>query len=488
MEVLSYLKKYKYHLFIVFNLLWVWALLSPNIYYFDDNYRAAGGYYNWGGDFRPFADYLYYIIGMGRNFTDLTPLPQLLALSLLYYTYKIYIKKFRSEKIDIPILLVFLPIVWNPFLLSNLYFRYDSIFMLLAILLSVIATFEVGNKKYFRAILLLFITCGLYQPAIVAYVCTVLFLVYKIEGSNKNKIFILWLKQSLIFFFIFLVSLFFYYFTIMKFTSDYNFYSATHGQMAIKKLIPNILQMIKEISIIFKGDTGIVFLAIFSYLIIINFLFLVKKFSFLGIVVFIIIQLGFVCSAAGVNIFLEIPRFEYRTFIFFGFYLSYLLLSTLIILNSINCKKINYSILFFVSFYFLSIALNLSNVQKYKSNFDDILMLDILNSLYDSKELSPNKAIIFYGEVTPNIVQRLIEKYPIIGGSTTTAAYYIYKLQNLSPYQLKSMKFRREQDKEIYLKQLQNEDDFLLVKDTRFYKIYSNSIGTVVEFKPFNHE
>ncbi|WP_264754270.1 hypothetical protein, partial [Acinetobacter sp. YK3] len=109
MEALNLIKKYKYHLFIAFNLLWIWALLSPNIYYFDDGYRAAGGFYNWGGDFRPFADWLYYILGMGSRFTDLTPLPQILALFFIYTVYFFYIKNFSNGEINFLYLFVFIP-------------------------------------------------------------------------------------------------------------------------------------------------------------------------------------------------------------------------------------------------------------------------------------------------------------------------------------------------------------------------------------------
>ena len=270
MEVLDLIKKYKYHIFIAFNLLWVWALLSPNIYYFDDNYRAAGGYYNWGGDFRPFADWLYYILGLGRRFTDLTPLPQIFALVFLYYTYYSYVKKYSDEKINITILLTFLPIVWSPFLLSNLYFRYDSIFMMLAVLLSVLAIFDVDNKKYFRAIILIFIACGFYQPAIVAYICTALFLVYNIRDNEKNKMLKLLFKQSFIYFIVFVAGIALYYLTIMKFTTEFNFYSATHSQMSIKNLIPNIINATNEVGVLFQGDTGFIFFAIFTYLLLIN--------------------------------------------------------------------------------------------------------------------------------------------------------------------------------------------------------------------------
>lgn len=480
MEVLDYIKKYKYHLFIAINLLWIWALISPNIYYFDDNYRAAGGFYNWGGDFRPFSDWLYYILGMGRNFTDLTPLPQLFALGFIYYTYFLYIKKFSAEKITIPVLLTFLPIVWSPFLLSNLYFRYDSIFMLLAVLLSVLAAFNVDNNKNFRAVVLLFVACGFYQPAIVAYVCTALFFVYFIKNDDKNKMFNLWLKQSLTYFIIFLSGIALYYFTIMKFTTDYNFYSATHSQMSIQNLIPNIIKVIQEVGVIFKGDTGSIFFAIFSYLILINLIFLVKKFSYLGVIIFFTIQLGFIFSATGVNLLLETPYFWYRTLIFYGFYISYLLLSSLYFFKLENFKKYSYTILFFVSFYFLSIALSASSAQKNKKQFESNLMINIIEDVYNSN-YNANQKIIFYGEYNPYIIHQIFLKYPVLEGVISDPIYYTYKLQNYFPYQVNSKRFRNNYEKYNYFKK--NKNSYILLKDSMFYKFYKNESEIVIYFK-----
>ncbi|KYQ84573.1 hypothetical protein AWW72_07950 [Acinetobacter sp. NRRL B-65365] len=483
MEILDLIKKYKYHLFVFVNLLWMWALLSPNIYYFDDNYRAAGGYYNWGGDFRPFADWLYYFLGLGRRFTDLTPLPQIFSLFFLYFTYYLYIKRFNSGELNIPTLLVFIPIVWSPFLLSNLYFRYDSIFMLLAILLSVVAVFCVDNRKYIRAIMLVFVTCGLYQPAIVAYVCTALFLVYGIkESENKIDIFKMWFLKSLTYFFIFLIGVLIYYFTIMKFTTDYNWYSTTHSQMSMYNFFKNIVQVVKDVSVVFESDTGFLFLFIFFYLLVINFFYLKKKFSYFSLVVFILIHLGFVVSAAGVNVLLDVPRFEYRTFIFFGFYISYLLLSFFKIMSVDKYRKYSYAILFFVGFYFLSIALNVSNAQKYKNKFDDAIIMDIVSVLYENN-FSENQTVVFYGESIPYTVQQLIYKYPIIGGIATNASYYTYKIQNYFPYQLKYIKFRLESDKNEYINYVKKKNDLIVIKDTQFYTIYNSSKDVVIEFK-----
>src|SRR5690606_27675010 len=131
--------KYKYHILIFLNLLWVWALISSNTYYFDDNYRAAGGYYNWGGDYRPFADIFYYILGLGRRYTDLSPLPQILAFTFLYYMgYRLF-RIFSDKEHQFIYIISVLTLLFSPFLLSNLYFKLDSVFMILALLLSVLA-------------------------------------------------------------------------------------------------------------------------------------------------------------------------------------------------------------------------------------------------------------------------------------------------------------------------------------------------------------
>jgi Glucosyl transferase GtrII len=480
MEFLDLIRKYRYHLFIAFNLLWLWALLSPNIYYFDDNYRAAGGYYNWGGDFRPFADWLYYFIGMGRNFTDLTPLPQLFSLMFLYYVYYLYVEKFSYGEIKISILLIFLPIVWSPFLLANLYFRYDSIFMLLAVLFSVWASFDVDHKKKLRAVFLLFLACGLYQPAIVAYVCTTLFSVYTLQAGSKKALVQQWVKKSFIYFTVFILGVATYYFTVMKFTKDYNLYSATHSQMDIKNIIPNVIQVVHDIGIIFQGDTGFIFFTLFLYLILFNLIFLIKKFSYFGTVIFFIIQAVFLMCSAGVNLLLSFPQFEYRTFIFFGFYVSYLLLSVFCILNKNSNKKYLYSILFFIGFYFMSIALNTSNAQKEKNNLERILLSNVVRDFYDYK-VSTKKSMVFYGEVNPSIVQVIISKYPMIYNIIEGSRYYVFEIQNYYKQRLNIPGFRYREYKYLYL--LKHGRDFSITHDDLFYTIYESSNTVLVCFK-----
>ena len=59
--------------------------------------------------------------------------------------------------------------------------------MMLSILLSVISIFFVDKKSYFKAAFLLYISSGLYQPSLVAYVCTSLFFIFKLIEDNKDN-------------------------------------------------------------------------------------------------------------------------------------------------------------------------------------------------------------------------------------------------------------------------------------------------------------
>ena len=72
-------------------------------------------------------------------------------------------------------------------MLSNLYFKFDSLFMMLSILLSVIAIYFVEQKFYIKAVVFLYISAGLYQPSLIAYVCASLFYIFRLLESNEAQ-------------------------------------------------------------------------------------------------------------------------------------------------------------------------------------------------------------------------------------------------------------------------------------------------------------
>lgn len=482
MYFLNNVKDTKLVLLLFVILLWIYSILSPNVYYFDDNYRAAGGFYNWGGDFRPFADWLYYFIGLGTNFTDLTPLPQIIAILftfLIYRLYVIYIFKCKSLYIET---CIFLPIVFSPFLLSNLYFRYDSIFMLFSMYLAVYAVILINNNKYLYSLLIIFISCGFYQPSIIAFICTSLFYIYQIESeSNRKKRVIIWLTQSTKYFFVFLGGVILYYVIIIKNTKNFNNYASTHTSISVENFFPNILKSIDEFSIIFEGDSGVLFLSIFYTLVFFNLIYHFSQDKIFGILIFIIVNSSFIISSAGVNVFLDIPRFEYRTFIFFGFYISYLLYGAYRL--SINKKYKNFFILLngITIFYFISIALNVSNALKSQSKFEEMIVYDLSKDLYQSN-VNLENLYFFIGKSSPQNVKVSINKYPIIDKTILHQVHFSFRIKKYYP-ELKIISLNNKEKDRYFFKN--NLNNMKLILDSYFYNIYefSDRNITVIYFK-----
>lgn len=479
------LNKYKYQILIFLNLLWIWALIGSNTYYFDDNYRAAGGYYNWGGDYRPLADIFYYILGLGRRYTDISPLPQLLAFTFLYYMgYRLF-KIFSEKDHQFIYIISFSNLLFCPFLLSNLYFRLDSVFMILALLLSVVSAELVIRKKYIIAIFLLFLCFGFYQPAVVGYTCFALMYIYRLQDIMVlRERFKEWIKNSLIFLGIFFISGFFYYIIIINLTTDYNFYSSTHTKMSFLNFATNLLNGLKVISVIFESDSGFIFFVIFLFLLFVNMFYFIINFKGVGFLIFSIINFCFLVVLINVNIFLENPKIEYRTFMSFGFYLLFLLISlNKILLVEDKSKKYGYIINSFIFFYFFSIALNVSNAQKMKNKFEDVLMMNLANDLYLTG-VNPQSKFIFSGDVNLQSVDQIYYKYPVVKGLVSNNAYYTYKIQNYFPYPIQYSRFINNKAKDDTFKN--NIKDFFIVKDSAFYIIYKyeNNFGVFFKENP----
>jgi hypothetical protein len=104
---------------------------------------------------------------MGTPLTDLTPLPQLLAVLLLGGCAVMIARKFRIRDAATAVMVAF-PIGCSPFFLENLSYRFDVLTMVLATVLALLAVAETppwGRRAGWGAACLLGTLC-LYQPAL----------------------------------------------------------------------------------------------------------------------------------------------------------------------------------------------------------------------------------------------------------------------------------------------------------------------------------
>lgn len=145
----------------------MWPIIHADRFYIDDLGRARTGYLGWTSDGRPLSNLVVETMNLGTPISDLSPLPQLLALMLLAY-----LAVTASRKFNIPgtwrAPLIMAPLVANPFFLENLSYKFDVLPMTLATALSCMAVTAIprtGWRGVLGAVALLATLC-LYQPAL----------------------------------------------------------------------------------------------------------------------------------------------------------------------------------------------------------------------------------------------------------------------------------------------------------------------------------
>lgn len=111
-------------------------IILNDIVYLDDNFRIVAGYKNWTHDGRVLADVFYYLFSFGGTLVDVYPLPLILSLAafsgvvaLMNGAFKVSAGIFSIGSFCI---------LANPLMLSNLYFRFDSAFMVLSVSLAIL--------------------------------------------------------------------------------------------------------------------------------------------------------------------------------------------------------------------------------------------------------------------------------------------------------------------------------------------------------------
>ena len=140
-------KKYFIY-FCLVTLVFIYPIIHANIYFLDDIHRIESGYYHWSDLGRHLATFITSIVSLsgfeftdGGGLADIAPLSQLLSavfLALSSFVFFNYLVKTTRKKAFWLSALVAL----NPFFLSNLLFRYDSLGMSLAFLLITLAFFH----------------------------------------------------------------------------------------------------------------------------------------------------------------------------------------------------------------------------------------------------------------------------------------------------------------------------------------------------------
>ncbi len=149
--------------------LYVLPIAMADRYYNDDLSRALKGATGWNGDGRPLTELLIRFLTFGRPATDISPLPLILSVVLLSWCMTLYFREhiLEFEASAFP-LIGGCALLANPFLLSDLSYKYDCISIVLSMALCLFV-FSLPELAFVadlavRALVSLAVLC-LFQPS-----------------------------------------------------------------------------------------------------------------------------------------------------------------------------------------------------------------------------------------------------------------------------------------------------------------------------------
>lgn len=168
------MKQNKYWLipFLVCGLFY-YPVISNNLMYMDDTFRAMSGFDGWGISGRPLADFIMHKLMMKSSYLiGYAQFGQLLSISIMAMTSVLIAKEFFAGDGWLKYFLCS-GFALNPFFLENMSYQYDSLTMTISLCFSVIAATIIWRKGiycFLGAIALITAASSLYQTSLNSYI------------------------------------------------------------------------------------------------------------------------------------------------------------------------------------------------------------------------------------------------------------------------------------------------------------------------------
>lgn len=147
----------------------LFSLLRANFDYMDDLGRVYGGYDDWNHFSRFLTTLLSHFVHVSGFLTDISPLPQLMAVGIMAFASLIVIKAIKGcERFSLWDIIAAVPLGLNPYFLQCFSYKYDAPYMALSVLAAAapIAWRKKGTKKYVLAIFIgTLVMCTTYQAS-----------------------------------------------------------------------------------------------------------------------------------------------------------------------------------------------------------------------------------------------------------------------------------------------------------------------------------
>jgi len=394
-------------------LLGIITIVRANFLYIDDIARAVAGYRKWYPESRYISEFTSIFVNADTNMTDISPLPQLLAIFILAISSVLLVYVISNKKITLLRLIASIPLGLSPYFLSSLSFKFDAPYMALSILASIVPfLFITRNKAFiFSSILSLLVMCMTYQASSGIYLMIALMLCF-MDWNYKRK------PLKKIFYFFGTVCLSFcsamlvFRLFLMK-PLDINISTST---LPFKNIIIGILNNIKNYFTVINNDFGI----IWKIGILLVTLFFIFKLTFqskhrkpVSFIFSVLVTGTLLIFSYGIYYLLEEPSFRPSALLGFGVFLAIIC----IYIVSEYKKTAIIAVVLALNWCFFVFAFSYGNAladQKRYANFRIGLLLQDLSSLFPEKNkedlfLQINNSI----DYTP-VIKNIAKNYPVI--------------------------------------------------------------------------
>ena len=305
------------------------AIIRANFNYIDDMGRVLEGYRGWDNFSRFVSNGLSTLIHMDNYITDISPLPQFMAILILALTgiILLYIVYERTT-FSLWELVAIVPLGLNPYFLECISYKFDAPFMALSIL-AAIAPLLLRNGESWEYILAVTIgnilVCTTYQAAVGVFPMVVILLSLRMCLKNRQwKEIFRFVFNSIIGF---VIGVIFFRQVIMIPADDY----VSNALPSLRNLFPTIVANFKQYVNLLLSDHENLWKWIIVLLVIAFFLSGVrwqKQRNIFHVVLPIIAGILMFLLCFGLYPALEKPLFDPRAMYGFGVFITLLCIST----------------------------------------------------------------------------------------------------------------------------------------------------------------
>ena len=449
-------------LFIVY-----FNIITANYFYADDVFRNYGGNRSWIGFSRYISEFFSIFIHNNLKLNDIAPFTQFISIVISAFTI-LLLSIALTDEINVKNCLALSIIFIAPFYAENISYRFDCLYMTMALFFSAIPFLFIENKKSFISISIisLLLTCCSYQAALPIYIlCTIYLFAKKTirnEDTKQNWNFAL---QAVISFVIALVLFKLLFMNKMSNTSD-DYFST---KISISAIIPNTINYLKTT---FTLNGGILSKLLFIVSIFLLFINLLKKSNKIlnTILVIILIPFSYILSFGPYLVF-ERTLFAPRALIGFNVFIALLLLANLKLSEKLFNK---FAVITTVLSVYTCIIFMFTygNCLKNQKDYEDFRVSLILNDLSEVSSANNNYNISIKNDIGLTEKNRIaVRNYPLIKKliSSRPSDGHIWNEEILNGYNFNCTAENRELT-----------DDFILIKQTYYHDIYQNGNNFIV--------